>query len=209
MKLVQRADGSGRVAALEILKVSPKIAKMIEKGETGEMHEELESSVGYYRMQSMNQSLIALLVNGVITVEEAMEQSPDHEDLSLKLRKMFPKIIEGDEMGTSDFSQISELKEYRRMYEEQEEKAKLRMAERDEQIQQLRLQIQERDETLQQAREQMAQINEERERMQTEYKRLKTEAGDKLGKLNERIKELNQEIASHRGGGAKKSGIFG
>ncbi len=209
MKLVQRADGSGRVAALEILKVSPKIAKMIEKGQTGEMHEELESSVGYYRMQSMNQSLIALLVNGDITVEEAMEQSPDHEDLSLKLRKMFPKIIEGDEMGTSDFSQISELKEYRRLYEEQEEKAKLRMAERDEQIQQLRLQIQDRDETLQQAREQMAQVNEERERMQSEYKRLKAEAGDKLTKLNERIKELNQEIASHRGGGAKKSGIFG
>ncbi len=92
MKLVVRKDGKGRVAALEIMRNSPKIAKMIEKGETSELHEELESSVGYYRMQSMNQSLLALLVYGAITYQEAMEQSHDPEDLLLKLRRMFPNL---------------------------------------------------------------------------------------------------------------------
>ena len=69
----------------------------IEKGQTAELHEEVESSVGYYRMQSMNQSLLALLVHSEITYKEAMEQSPDPEDLSLKLRKMFPNLeTQGD-----------------------------------------------------------------------------------------------------------------
>ena len=36
----------------------------------------MESSVGYYRMQSMNQSLLALLVHGTITYAEAMASRP-------------------------------------------------------------------------------------------------------------------------------------
>ncbi|MGH7341571.1 MAG: type IV pilus twitching motility protein PilT, partial [Candidatus Rokuibacteriota bacterium] len=137
MKLIERADGRGLVAAMEIMKTSPKVAKLIELGETAQLLEEVESSVTYYRMQSTNQSLLALLVHGTITYAEAMRQSPDPEDLSLKLRKMFPKIEEkGGEMSpsTSDFSQILELQQFRRMYEEQEEKTKIRLAERDEKI---------------------------------------------------------------------------
>ncbi len=97
MKLIERADGAGLVAALEVLKASPKICKMIEAGETSQLLEEVESSVSYYRMQSTNQSLLALLVYGTITYAEAMRQSPDPEDLSLKLRKMFPRIEEQGE----------------------------------------------------------------------------------------------------------------
>ena len=123
MKLVETRDGQGRVAALEIMRSSPKIAKMIEQGETSDLHEEVESSVGYYRMQTMNQSLLALLVHNTISYQEAMEQSPDPEDLSLKLRKMFPNIEEtGGDMSTSDFAEIQELQQFRKLYEEQEEK---------------------------------------------------------------------------------------
>ena len=38
MKLVQRQDGKGLVAALEIMRASPKISKMIEEGETASLH---------------------------------------------------------------------------------------------------------------------------------------------------------------------------
>jgi twitching motility protein PilT len=75
MKLLERQDGKGRIAALEIMRSSPKISKMIERGETAELHEEVESSVGYYRMQSMNQSLLSLLVHGTISYELAMRES--------------------------------------------------------------------------------------------------------------------------------------
>ena len=156
MKLVEREDGSGLVAALEVLKASPKVSKMIEKGETAGLLEEVESSVGYYHMQSMNQSLLALLVHGTITYAEAMRQSPDPEDLSLKLRKMFPQIEErGGDMSptTSDFSQIVELQEFRRLYEEQEEKVKLRLAEKDQEIEQVRGMVVDRDQQLRQLEE--------------------------------------------------------
>ncbi|HEX2162729.1 MAG TPA: PilT/PilU family type 4a pilus ATPase [Thermoanaerobaculia bacterium] len=206
MKLVERADGSGLTAALEIMKASPKIAAMIEKGETAGLLEEVESSVGYYRMQSMNQSLLALLAHGTITYAEAMRQSPDPDDLSLKLRRMFPKIEErGGDMSptTSDFSQILELQEFRRLYEEQEEKVRLRLAEKDEQIAEVRVALTEREQQIQQLRQQMAEMNQDRERLRADYNRLRQEAQEKIDKLMERIKELNQRLV-----GEEKKGIF-
>jgi twitching motility protein PilT len=197
MKLVERADGTGRVAALEILKSSPKIAKMIEAGETSQLLEEVESSVGYYRMQSMNQSLLTLLVHGTISYPEAMRQSSDPEDLSLKLRKMFPEIEEqGENMSpsTADFSYVLELQEFRRLYEEQEEKVKLKLAEKDEQINGLKADLENRDEQLQQLNTRVRQMTEDAERMRSDYNRLRQEAQEKIDKLMERIKELNQRL---------------
>ncbi|MDX1644988.1 MAG: PilT/PilU family type 4a pilus ATPase [Thermoanaerobaculia bacterium] len=199
MKLVERQDGSGLVAALEIMKSSPKISSHIEKGETGKILEELESSVSYFRMQSMNQSLLALLVNGTISYREAMRQSPDPEDLSLKLRKMFPKIEEeGEEMGvsTADYSAILELQEFRKLYEEQEERVKIRLAEKDEQIDKLRETVSQRNAEVQQLRTEQAAQAKELEKARAEYERMRQEAQAKIDKLSERIKELNQQVMS-------------
>jgi hypothetical protein len=107
---------------------SPKIAKHIELGETKDILDEIESSVGYYRMQSMNQSLLALLVHRKISYEKAMEISTDPEDLSLKLRKLFPQIEEsfrGGDMSFNDFSIVTGLMDTQKLYDEQEEKWKL------------------------------------------------------------------------------------
>ncbi len=160
----------------------------------------------YYRMQSMNQSLLALLVHGTITYQEAMTQSSDPEDLSLKLRKMFPKIEErGGDMSpsTSDFSQILELQEYRRLYEEQEEKVRARLGQKDEEIAALEGQLGERDTKLHELQEQLKEAAEERDHMKGDYARLRQEAQEKIDKLMERIKELNQRLL-----GEEKKGIF-
>ena len=212
MKLVERADGQGRVAALEILRASPKINKMIEEGEISQIHEEMESSVGYYRMQSMNQSLITLLVHGTITYAEAMRQSPDPEDLSLKLRKMFPMIEErGGDLSpvTSDFSQIVELQQFKRLYEEQEEKTKIRMAEKDEQIAGLHQALRQRDEQIEEIKTRIQEMAQEREKLRGDYARLRQEAQEKIDKLMERIKELNQRLMGGESGSTpQRSGIF-
>ena len=138
MRLIEKSDGSGLTPVCEIMINSPKIAKHIELGETKDILDEIESSVGYYRMQSMNQSLIALLVNGRITYERAMELSTDPEDLSLKLRKLFPQIEEDQRGGLmasdNDFSAITQLMDVKRLYEEQEEKWKLRLGEKEEEV---------------------------------------------------------------------------
>jgi twitching motility protein PilT len=211
MKLVERADGSGRVAAMEILKSSPKIAELLEKGETGKIQEQIESSVGYYRMQTMNQSLLALLAHGTITYDEAMRQSADPEDLSLKLRRMFPKIEEkGDEMATSDFSQILELQEYRRLYEEQEEKIKIRLQQKDEEIAGLRARLAEWGQTSESQNAKAQQLAEDRDRVRADYERLKAESKEKIEKLMDRVRALNQRLMGEPepSAGGKKSGIF-
>jgi twitching motility protein PilT len=201
MKLVERQDGSGLVAALEILKSSPKVAQLIEAGETGSLIEEVESSVTYYRMQSMNQSLLALLVHGTITYAEAMRQSSDPEDLSLKLRKMFPKIEErGGEMNptTSDFSQILELQQFRKLYEEQEEKVKIRIGEKDERIGEVQAAVAARERQIEELKLRLQEMVKERERMRGDYNRLRQEAQEKIDKLMERIKELNQRLVGEK-----------
>jgi twitching motility protein PilT len=197
MKLVERRDGAGLVAALEVMKTSPKIAKLIETGETSHIPEEIESSVGYYRMQSMNQSLLALLVWETVTYPEAMRQSSDPEDLSLKLRKMFPQIEErGGDMSpsTADFSQILELQQFRRLYEEQEEKVKIRLQEKDERITDLETALTARDDQGRELQARIQEMNREMERMRGDYTRLRQEAQEKIDKLMERIKELNQRL---------------
>jgi twitching motility protein PilT len=197
MKLVERQDGEGRIAALEILRTTPREVQLIEEGDTAALHEELESSVAYHKMQSLNQSLLALLVHGTISYHEAMRQSPDPEDLSLQLRKMFPSIEErGGDMSPSpaDFSQIMELQQYRKLYEEQEEKAKLQMAEVESQMAGLEDDLRDRDQKIQQLNAQIKDATEQTEKVRSEYNRLRREAQEKIEKLSERIKELNQRL---------------
>ena len=197
MQLLERQDGTGRVAALEIMRATPRICELVERGETGKLLEEVESSVSFFRMQSMNQSLLALLVHGTISYSEAMRASADPEDLSLKLRKMFPAIEErGGDMSpsTADFSQIMELQQYRKLYEEQEEKFKIRMSEREEEVGRLDQTIADRDNQVQQLRSQIEEMERQADKLRNEYARLRKEAQEKIDKLSERIKELNQKI---------------
>ncbi|MFQ5350741.1 MAG: ATPase, T2SS/T4P/T4SS family, partial [Thermoanaerobaculia bacterium] len=197
MQLVERQGGEGRIAALEILRTTPRVAQLVEAGDTAALHEEVENSVAYHKMQSMSQSLLSLLVHGTITYQEAMRQAPDPEDLSLQLRRMFPHIEErGGDMSPSpaDFSQIMELQQYRKLYEEQEEKAKLQMAELENQMAGLEEDLSERDQRIQQLSAQVKDVTDQSEKMRSEYSRLRREAQEKIDKLAERIKELNQRL---------------
>jgi twitching motility protein PilT len=198
MKLVERADGTGLVPALEIMRSTPRISELILKGDTGTLQEEVENSVSYYRMQSMNQSLIALLVHGTINYPEAMRQSPDPEDLSLKLRKMFPTIEEqGEDMSsTADFSQILELQEFRKLYEEQEERHKIRLTEMEARIAELQASLQQREQSLQQLKQTKVEQASALAKARNEAQRIERDSQEKVDKLSERIKELNQRLLS-------------
>src|SRR6202790_2852381 len=113
---------------------------MIEEGHTKDILDAMESSVGLYKMQSMNQSLIALLAHQKISYEDAMALTSDSDDLSLKLRKLFPQIEErireggGMAPSYSDFSQITELMDIKRLYEEQEVNWRHQVATKEEEI---------------------------------------------------------------------------
>ncbi len=199
LKLVKTKEGR-MTAAVEVMKNSPRIAKLIEEGHSKDILEEIENSVGLYRMQSMNQSLIALLVHQKITYQDAMALASDPDDLSLKLRKLFPQIEErvrqGGEMAPSysDFSQITELMDIKRLYEEQEVQWRQRMADRDEQIEGLRHDLEFLRTQVNQTHGGDRQKDEEIARLRGESERLRADAQAKITQLQERIKELNQKL---------------
>ena len=213
MKLIEKSDGSGLLPVVEILVNSPKIAKHIETGETKEIQEEMESSVAYYRMQTMNQSLIALLVNQRITYERAMELSTDPEDLSLKLRKLFPQIEERSEGGPmasdNDFSHIARLIETKALYEQQEHTWRLRLTEKDEEISRARSENAELRRTTDEKHRATSELEAEIAKLQAENERVSKDAQQKISQLNERIKELNQRILVAEGGPKAAAGQAG
>jgi hypothetical protein len=213
MNLIETSDGSGRTPVVEVMINSPKIAKHILSGEVKEIHEEIENSVNYYKMQSMNQSLIALLVNRRITYAKAMELSTDPEDLSLKLRKLFPQIEEDQRGGLmasdNDFSQITQLLEIKRLYEEQEEKFKLRLSEKDEEVNRYMMELRDQRRAVEGRDQIVADLESENNRLKADADRLNREFQQKTGQLNERIKELNQRLLLAEGGPRAAAGQGG
>ena len=84
-RLVPRADGKGRVAAVEILKATARVREMIEdKDRTKEIHDAITQGHQTYGMQSFDQSLMGLVKSGLITYEEARRQATNPDDFALR-----------------------------------------------------------------------------------------------------------------------------
>jgi twitching motility protein PilT len=213
MQLIQDKEGTDRLPAVEILINSPKISKHIGNGEIKEIQEEMENSVNFYHMQSMNQSLIALLAHNEITYNQATDASSDPDDLSLKLREMFPNIEEQfreGEMAPSpaDFSQITELLETKQLYEEMEERHRVKLGEKDEQIEALEADLAALRDQIQDTSGTSDEIRREAEIARSEVQRAREESQQKINALNERIRELNQQLQNGGSGGKGSTGFF-
>src|SRR5688572_12707039 len=85
-RLVRRADGLGRVAAMEVMINSPAIRDLIAEGKTSSIEKAIATSGDYYAMQTFNQDLARLTLAGTITQEEAMGTSTAPGDLRLLLK---------------------------------------------------------------------------------------------------------------------------
>ena len=82
-RLLNRADGRGRIPAVEILIGTPAIRKMIAYSQYKDILEQIEKSVIHYGMQSLEQSLLALLANKMITLDEARSSTLRQGELDL------------------------------------------------------------------------------------------------------------------------------
>lgn len=87
-RLIRRKDGKGRVAAFEIMVSSPTIKKLIEDHALSKIHDTIFSSVTQYRMQTLEQSLAALLRNEVINYKEAISACNNVDELRRALRSI-------------------------------------------------------------------------------------------------------------------------
>lgn len=84
-RLLPRADGPGRVPAVEIMLNSPLIADLIFKGEVGEIKDVMKRS-RELGMQTFDQSLFDLYEAGLIRYEDALRYADSVNDLRLQIK---------------------------------------------------------------------------------------------------------------------------
>ncbi len=86
MRLLPRADGIGRVPAVEVMRVTPYIRDCIEnKEKTKYIRDQIALGTSQYGMQTFDQSLFQLYKNGLITLEEAIRRASNPDEFKLKV----------------------------------------------------------------------------------------------------------------------------
>ncbi len=87
LRLVPRADGIGRVPAVEVLVTTPYIRECIEnKEKTKFIREQIALGTSQYGMQTFDQSLFQLYKNGLITLDEALRRASNPDEFRLKIQ---------------------------------------------------------------------------------------------------------------------------
>jgi twitching motility protein PilT len=96
-RLLPRADGLGRVPAVEVLISTAYIRDCVEnKEKTKLIRDAISQGTSQYGMQTFDQSLYLLYKNGLITLEEALRRATNADEFKLKIQGI---------QSTSDISQ--------------------------------------------------------------------------------------------------------
>ena len=95
-RLLKRADGRGRVPALEVMLATARVRELMsEEGRLHELREAIAEGHNTYGMQTFDQSLMGLLRGKLITRDEALRNCTNKDDFLLRLSGV---------SGTSDVS---------------------------------------------------------------------------------------------------------
>jgi twitching motility protein PilT len=85
-RLVPRADGRGRVPAVEVLLATGRVRELIEdKDRTKEIPDAIAQGHTTYGMQTFDQSLMWLYRSGLVSYEEALRQATNPDDFALRV----------------------------------------------------------------------------------------------------------------------------
>jgi twitching motility protein PilT len=79
--LVPKSNGQGRVPALEVMVPNAAIRNLIREDKVHQIYSQMQIGQGKSGMQTMNQSLAALYLRKLISLEEAIGHSSDPEEL--------------------------------------------------------------------------------------------------------------------------------
>jgi len=106
-------------------------------------------------------------------------------------------------MSFNDFSVVTGLMDTQKLYVEQEDKWKMRMAETQEELVRLRKEFEEQRRLMDAKSKGYADLESEASRLRNEADRIQKDAAQKIAALNDRIKQLNAQLADVAG--AKKA----
>ena len=97
-RLLRRADGAGRVVAVEVMINSPSIQQLVAAGRIDDIEHAMARSTEYYGMQTFNQALAELVAKKLVTEKDAIEISTNPGDLRL--------LIKGFASGAESIDQL-------------------------------------------------------------------------------------------------------
>jgi twitching motility protein PilT len=107
LRLVPRADGQGRVPAVEVMLCTPTIQEyIIDPGKTLLIRQAISEGHLQYGMQTFDQSLMKLYKDGLITYDQALRNSTSPDEFSLRV-----KGIEGSSDNTWDLFETGSLEQ--------------------------------------------------------------------------------------------------
>jgi len=116
-RLVPRADGMGRVPAVEVLVSTARVREcIIEKDKTNEINDAIGRGYTTYGMQSFDQSLMFLMNESLISYEEALKHCSNPDDFALRVKG----ILATSDTTWDDFEELEKEKG-----QEQERKVKI------------------------------------------------------------------------------------
>jgi twitching motility protein PilT len=85
-RLVERADGKGRIAAVEVLTNTPKVEECLLDGERDRDLLKIMADGEYHGMQTMDQALFALFKDGLVSLRDALAAARAPEDLRIAMQ---------------------------------------------------------------------------------------------------------------------------
>ena len=86
-RLMPRADGLGRVPAVEVMISTPFIRDcIVDKDETHQIHGAIAAGTSQYGMQTFDQSIFGLYQQGLVTLDEALRWASNVDEFKLKVQ---------------------------------------------------------------------------------------------------------------------------
>ena len=84
-RLLERADGKGRIAAVEVLVNTPKVYDCVMDADRQSALERILAEGEYHGMQTFDQALFALFKDGMVSLRDALSVASQPEDLRIAL----------------------------------------------------------------------------------------------------------------------------
>ncbi|HNW39469.1 MAG TPA: ATPase, T2SS/T4P/T4SS family, partial [Candidatus Omnitrophota bacterium] len=85
LRLVPNKNGSGRIPAYEVMLLTPTISRLIREGKIWEIPQFIEEGA-VFGMRSFNQSLVKLVQDGKVALEDAAQAADSREEFMLAYR---------------------------------------------------------------------------------------------------------------------------
>lgn len=115
MRLAPRADGNGRVPAVEVLIATATIRGYIENPDKTKLIPDIiAQGSSQYGMQTFDQSLFSLYKDGLITYEEALRRATNPDDFVLKVKGIQSTSELNVEEGISGEQSDAEIERFQR-----------------------------------------------------------------------------------------------